>query len=148
MSEPDYIESYQLDELTTRIELLEALHAGGLAVAEQHAAMVRELRQLSSYLGNKGCRESLLKVDWNHSMEQIDRLLAWVQGDAAAPHVKVTEVVGEFDGDGVYELDIIPGADGCEFGRGYKGKTLREMFDTPRGQRGRFRVTVEFWPED
>jgi hypothetical protein len=148
MSEPDYVESYQLDELTTRVELLEALHRGGLAVAEQHAAMVRELRQLSSYLSIEGCRKAMLQGDWKHSMKQIDELLAWIQGDSAAPHVEVTEVVGCFR---KYDNCAIA-VDRPDGVTGYVvlEDVLPDQATTPEreGPRGRYRVTVEFWPED
>jgi hypothetical protein len=60
-----------------------------------------------------------------------------------APHIKVTEVVGRFDFD----------EDGCKVGEARLDDLLPEEAIGPggdhfkRGQAGRFRITVEFWPE-
>lgn len=80
MSEPDYVERYQLDELESRVGLLEALHAGGLAVVEQRNAMYALLRQLSRFLGSKDTRTCWFKGDWKHTKKQIDELLASIDG--------------------------------------------------------------------
>ena len=80
MSEPSYAESYELRELESRVELLEALHAGGLTVVEQHKAMLKFLRTLSRYLDSKDIRKILIKEDLKGTKKEVDELLAWIDG--------------------------------------------------------------------
>ena len=75
MSEPCYAESYEVRELEQRVELLEALHAGGLTVAEQHRAMLRLLRQLAGYFTKYQGKD-----DQKYIKKQVDELLAGIDG--------------------------------------------------------------------